>query len=189
MSSLFGLSRGDAVPSLPRLNRALSPSVNPCGDDPDADGAHHRRASRHPARAWSRGGVRRRHVRNAVKTRWFVRLKRATRPCEHDPQFHPARFLARDAPEAEKAHPMSIIPRLTHCRSLGKARGYKIAILPPLSGVIRELMITPAAQNLIRVFFCASSLKSSAASSATGRALHGPRCRRDWRRHRGMVRQ
>jgi 3-hydroxyacyl-CoA dehydrogenase / enoyl-CoA hydratase / 3-hydroxybutyryl-CoA epimerase len=109
-----------------------------------------------------------RHVRNAVKDAVFGRLKRAS------PGFlngilnsGPARgFLAsRMRSEAEKAAPHEHYPAPYALIDLWeKHGGDKAAMLAAEKTSFANLMVTPTAQNLIRVFFLRDQMKKLAGS-------------------------
>ena len=64
----------------------------------------------------------------------------------------------------------------------------KAAMLAGEKRSFAQLMVTPTAQNLIRVFFLRDEMKKLAGSGNTDRACPCHRRRRDGRRHRGVVR-
>ena len=107
-----------------------------------------------------------RHVRNAVKDAVFGRLKRA------QPGFlnrllnsGPARGLlaSRMRREAEKAAPHAHYPAPYALIDLWeKHGGDKIAMLTAERVSFARLMVTPTAQNLIRVFFLREQMKKLA---------------------------
>jgi 3-hydroxyacyl-CoA dehydrogenase/enoyl-CoA hydratase/3-hydroxybutyryl-CoA epimerase len=109
-----------------------------------------------------------RHVRNAVKDAVFGRLKRA-QPGLLNTILNsgPARgFLAsRMRREAEKAAPHEHYPAPYALIDLWeKHGGDKIAMLTAERVSFAKLMITPTAQNLIRVFFLREQMKKLAGS-------------------------
>jgi 3-hydroxyacyl-CoA dehydrogenase/enoyl-CoA hydratase/3-hydroxybutyryl-CoA epimerase len=107
-----------------------------------------------------------RHVRNAVKDAVFGRLKRA-QPGLLNTILNsgPARgFLAsRMRREAEKAAPHEHYPAPSALIDLWeKHGGDKIAMLTAERVSFAKLMVTPTAQNLIRVFFLREQMKKLA---------------------------
>jgi 3-hydroxyacyl-CoA dehydrogenase/enoyl-CoA hydratase/3-hydroxybutyryl-CoA epimerase len=107
-----------------------------------------------------------RHVRNAVKDAVFGRLKRA-RPGFLNAllNFTPVRgFLAaRMRREAEKAAPREHYPAPYALIELWeKHGGDKAAMLAAEKTSFARLMVTPTAQNLIRVFFLREQMKKLA---------------------------
>jgi 3-hydroxyacyl-CoA dehydrogenase / enoyl-CoA hydratase / 3-hydroxybutyryl-CoA epimerase len=109
-----------------------------------------------------------RHVRNAVKDALFGRLKRA-RPglLNMILNFTPVRgFLAsRMRAEAEKAAPHEHYPAPYALIDLWeKHGGDKPAMLAAEKTSFARLMVTPTAQNLIRVFFLREQMKKTAGS-------------------------
>src|SRR6202140_411159 len=107
-----------------------------------------------------------RHVRNAVKDAVFGRLKRA-RPGLLNTILNsgPARgFLAsRMRAEAEKAAPHEHYPAPYALIDLWeKHGGDKAAMLAAEKTSFANLMVTPTAQNLIRVFFLREQMKKLA---------------------------
>src|SRR5438132_11111133 len=109
-----------------------------------------------------------RHVRNAVKDAVFGRLKRA-RPGLLNTILNlgPARgFLAsRMRREAEKAAPREHYPAPYALIDLWeKHGGDKAAMLSAEKISFANLMVTPTAQNLIRVFFLREQMKKLAGS-------------------------
>jgi len=109
-----------------------------------------------------------RHVRNAVKDAVFGRLKRA-RPGLLNTilNWGPARgFLAsRMRSEAEKAAPHEHYPAPYALIGLWeKHGGDKAAMLAAEKTSFANLMVTPTAQNLIRVFFLRDQMKKLAGS-------------------------
>src|SRR5258707_524030 len=109
-----------------------------------------------------------RHVHNAVKDAIFGRLKR------HTPgllnailKFTPVRgFLAsRMRSEAEKAAPHEHYPAPDALIDLWERHGgHKAAMLAAEKTSFAYLMVTPTAQNLIRVFFLREQMKKLAGS-------------------------
>src|SRR6202163_728624 len=117
-----------------------------------------------------------RHVRNAVKDAVFGRLKRA-RPGVLNTILNsgPARgFLAsRMRAEAEKAAPHEHYPAPYALIDLWeKHGGDKAAMLAAEKTSFAHLMVTPTAQNLIRVFFLREQMKKLAGSGNTIRHVH-----------------
>jgi 3-hydroxyacyl-CoA dehydrogenase/enoyl-CoA hydratase/3-hydroxybutyryl-CoA epimerase len=109
-----------------------------------------------------------RHVRNAVRDAVFGRLKRA-RPGVLNAilNFTPVRgFLAsRMRAEAEKAAPHEHYPAPYALIDLWeKHGGDKLAMLAAEKTSFANLMVTPTAQNLIRVFFLREQMKKLAGS-------------------------
>ena len=109
-----------------------------------------------------------RHVRNAVKDAVFGRLKRA-RPGLSNTVLNsgPARgFLAsRMRREAAKAAPPQHYPAPYRLIDLWeKHGGDKEAMLAAERSSFAHLMVTPTAQNLIRVFFLREEMKKLAGS-------------------------
>jgi 3-hydroxyacyl-CoA dehydrogenase/enoyl-CoA hydratase/3-hydroxybutyryl-CoA epimerase len=109
-----------------------------------------------------------RHVRNAIKDAVFGRLKRA-RPGLLNTILNlgPVRgFLAsRMRVEAEKAAPHEHYPAPYALIELWeKHGGDKAAMLAAEKTSFANLMVTPAAQNLIRVFFLREQMKKLAGS-------------------------
>jgi 3-hydroxyacyl-CoA dehydrogenase/enoyl-CoA hydratase/3-hydroxybutyryl-CoA epimerase len=109
-----------------------------------------------------------RHVRNAVKDALFGRLKRA-RPGLLNTILNatPVRgFLAsRMRAEAEKAAPHEHYPAPYALIDLWeKHGGNKAAMLAAEKTSFANLMVTPTAQNLIRVFFLREQMKKLAGS-------------------------
>src|SRR5579863_6202820 len=109
-----------------------------------------------------------RHVRNAVKDAVFGGLKRA-RPglVNNILNWSPARgFLAsRMRAEAEKAAPHEHYPAPYALIDLWeKHGGDKAAMLAAEKTSFAHLMVTPTAQNLIRVFFLRDQMKKLAGS-------------------------
>ena len=109
-----------------------------------------------------------RHVRNAVKDALFGRLKRS-RPGMLNMILNlgPVRgFLAsRMRAEAEKAAPQEHYPAPYALIDLWeKHGGDKPAMLAAEKTSFARLMVTPTAQNLIRVFFLREQMKKTAGS-------------------------
>ena len=109
-----------------------------------------------------------RHVRNAVKDAMSGRLKRAKPgPLNTILNLGPVRgFLAsRMRAEAEKAAPHENYPAPDALIDLWERRGgNKRAMLAAEKTSFAYLMVTPAAQNLIRVFFLREQIKKLAGS-------------------------
>jgi 3-hydroxyacyl-CoA dehydrogenase/enoyl-CoA hydratase/3-hydroxybutyryl-CoA epimerase len=117
-----------------------------------------------------------RHVRNAVKDAVFGRLKRA-RPGLLNTilNFTPVRgFLgSRMRREAEKAAPREHYPAPYALIDLWvKHGGAKAAMLAAEKTSFANLMVTPTAQNLIRVFFLREQMKKLAGSGNTIGHVH-----------------
>jgi 3-hydroxyacyl-CoA dehydrogenase/enoyl-CoA hydratase/3-hydroxybutyryl-CoA epimerase len=109
-----------------------------------------------------------RHVRNAVNDAVFGRLKRA-RPGLLNTVLNlgPARGLlaSRMRAEAEKAAPHEHYPApYTLIELWQKHGGDKAAMLAAEKTSFARLMVTPTAQNLIRVFFLREQMKKLAGS-------------------------
>ena len=108
-----------------------------------------------------------RHVRNAVKDAVFGRLKRARPgPDERGAEFHSGARLARLAhahARPRRPRPRSIIPAPYALIDLWeKHGGDKAAMLAAEKTSFANLMVTPTAQNLIRVFFLREQMKKLA---------------------------
>ena len=87
--------------------------------------------------------------------------------------------------EAEKAAPHEHYPAPYALIDLWeKHGGDKAAMLAAEKTSFANLMVTPTAQNLIRVFFLREQMKKLAGSRQQGRARPCHRRRRDGRRHR-----
>src|SRR6202163_335040 len=117
-----------------------------------------------------------RHVRNAVKDAVFGHLKRA-RPGLFNTILNagPVRgFLAsRMRTEAEKAAPHEHYPAPYALIDLWeKHGGDKAAMLNAEKTSFANLMVTPAAQNLIRVFFLREQMKKLAGAGNKIRHVH-----------------
>src|SRR6478672_10965179 len=117
-----------------------------------------------------------RHVRNAVNDAVFGRLKRA-RPGLLNTILNlgPARgFLAsRMRAEAEKAAPHEHYPAPYALIELWeKHGGDKAAMLAAEKTSFARLMVTPTAQNLIRVFFLREQMKRAAGSGNKVHHVH-----------------
>jgi 3-hydroxyacyl-CoA dehydrogenase/enoyl-CoA hydratase/3-hydroxybutyryl-CoA epimerase len=117
-----------------------------------------------------------RHVRNAVKDAVFGHLKRA-RPGLMNAilNFTPVRgFLAsRMRAEAEKAAPRQHYPAPYALIDLWeKHGGDRAAMLNAEKISFANLMVTPTAQNLIRVFFLREQMKKNAGGGNTVEQVH-----------------
>jgi 3-hydroxyacyl-CoA dehydrogenase/enoyl-CoA hydratase/3-hydroxybutyryl-CoA epimerase len=117
-----------------------------------------------------------RHVRNAIRDAVFGRLKRA-RPgiLNSVLKFAPLRGLlgSRMRSEAEKAAPHQHYPAPYALIDLWeKHGGDKPAMLAAEKASFAGLMVTPTAQNLIRVFFLREQMKKLAGSGANVRHVH-----------------
>jgi len=85
---------------------------------------------------------------------------------------------------------MSITLRLTPLIDLWeKHGGDRPAMLAAEKTSFANLMVTPTAQNLIRVFFLREQMKKLAGSGQQDYPRSRHRRRRHGRRHRGVVRQ
>ena len=109
-----------------------------------------------------------RHVRNAVKDAVFGRLKRA-RPGLLNTvlESRPVARLARlaHAPRGREGRAAGALSRALRAdRSLGKARRRQAPRCWRPRRLVRRLMVTPTAQNLIRVFFLREQMKKLAGS-------------------------
>jgi 3-hydroxyacyl-CoA dehydrogenase/enoyl-CoA hydratase/3-hydroxybutyryl-CoA epimerase len=117
-----------------------------------------------------------RHVRNAVKDALFGRLKRSRPgPLNMILNFTPVRgFLAsRMRAEAEKAAPHEHYPAPYALIDLWeKHGGDKPAMLAAEKTSFARLMVTPTAQNLIRVFFLREQMKKTAGSGSKVAHVH-----------------
>lgn len=117
-----------------------------------------------------------RHVRNVVKDAVFGHLKRTTPgPLNTILNFTPVRgFLAsRMRAEAEKAAPHEHYPAPYALIDLWeKHGGDKAAMLNAEKTSFANLMVTPTAQNLIRVFFLREQMKKLAGSGNTIEHVH-----------------
>src|SRR5262249_11739504 len=117
-----------------------------------------------------------RHVRNAVKDAVFGRLKRA-KPGSLNTllSFGPVRgFLAsRMRSEAAKAAPQAHYPAPYALIDLWEKYGSeKSAMLNAEKRSFAELMVTPTAQNLIRVFFLREQMKKLAGGGSRIAHVH-----------------
>jgi 3-hydroxyacyl-CoA dehydrogenase/enoyl-CoA hydratase/3-hydroxybutyryl-CoA epimerase len=117
-----------------------------------------------------------RHVRNAIKDAVFGRLKRARPgPLNAILNWGPVRgFLgSRMRSEAEKAAPHEHYPAPYALIDLWeKHGGDKAAMLAAEKTSFANLMVTPTAQNLIRVFFLRDQMKKLAGSGNTISHVH-----------------
>ena len=117
-----------------------------------------------------------RHVRNAVKDAVFGRLKRAKPGLLNAIlNFGPVRGLlaSRMRAEAEKAAPHEHYPAPYALIDLWeKHGGDKTAMLAAEKRSFADLMVTPTAQNLIRVFFLREQMKKLAGSGNTIKHVH-----------------
>src|ERR1700710_1094460 len=117
-----------------------------------------------------------RHVRNAVKDAVFGRLKRARPgPLNAILNFTPVRSLlaSRMRAEAEKAAPHENYPAPYALIDLWeKHGGDKAGMLAAEKTSFAILMVTPTAQNLIRVFFLREQMKKLAGSGNKIRHVH-----------------
>jgi 3-hydroxyacyl-CoA dehydrogenase/enoyl-CoA hydratase/3-hydroxybutyryl-CoA epimerase len=117
-----------------------------------------------------------RHVRNAVKDAVFGRLKRAKPgPLNAILNFAPVRGLlaSRMRNETEKAAPHEHYPAPYALIELWeKHGGDKPAMLKAEKRSFADLMVTPTAQNLIRVFFLREQMKKTAGSGNAIKHVH-----------------
>ncbi len=117
-----------------------------------------------------------RHVRNAVKDAVFGRLKRAKPgPLNAILNLGPVRGLlaSRMRGEAEKAAPREHYPAPYALIELWeKHGGDKAAMLAAEKRSFADLMVTPTAQNLIRVFFLREQMMKTAGSGNTIHHVH-----------------
>jgi 3-hydroxyacyl-CoA dehydrogenase/enoyl-CoA hydratase/3-hydroxybutyryl-CoA epimerase len=117
-----------------------------------------------------------RHVRNAVKDAVFGRLKRAKPgPLNAILNFAPVRGLlaSRMRSAAEKAAPHEHYPAPYALIELWeKHGGDRPAMLKAEKRSFADLMVTPTAQNLIRVFFLREQMKKLAGSGNTIKHVH-----------------
>jgi 3-hydroxyacyl-CoA dehydrogenase/enoyl-CoA hydratase/3-hydroxybutyryl-CoA epimerase len=117
-----------------------------------------------------------RHVRNAVKDAVFGRLNRAKPgPLNAVLNFAPVRgFLAsRMRREAEKAATPEHYPAPYALIDLWERHGgVKAAMLSAEKASFARLMVTPTAQNLIRVFFLREQMKKLAGSGNKVEHVH-----------------
>ncbi|WP_456659509.1 3-hydroxyacyl-CoA dehydrogenase NAD-binding domain-containing protein [Bradyrhizobium sp. JR3.5] len=117
-----------------------------------------------------------RHVRNAVKDAVFGRLKRA-KPGVLNAILNlgPVRGLlaSRMRSEAEKAAPRKHYPAPYALIELWeKHAGNRSAMLNAEKASFANLMVTPTAQNLIRVFFLREQMKKAAGSGNKVQHVH-----------------
>jgi 3-hydroxyacyl-CoA dehydrogenase/enoyl-CoA hydratase/3-hydroxybutyryl-CoA epimerase len=117
-----------------------------------------------------------RHVRSAVRDAVFGRLKRAGRsPLIPLMNFSPVRGIlaSRMVAEAAKTAPREHYPAPYALIALWERHGGdRAAMLKAEQRSFAELMVTPAAQNLIRVFFLREQMKKLAGSGNTIRHVH-----------------
>lgn len=117
-----------------------------------------------------------RHVRNAVKDAIFGRLKRAKPGALNGVlNFAPVRGLLanRMRAEAAKAAPREHYPAPYALIDLwDKHGGDKVAMLAAERSSFAKLMVTPTAQNLIRVFFLREQMKKLADGESTIKHVH-----------------
>ena len=117
-----------------------------------------------------------RHVRNAVKDAVFGRLKRtAPGPLSTVLNVGPVRGLlaSRMRAEAAKAAPQEHYPAPYALIDLWEKHGSdKSAMLNAEKRSFAELMVTPTAQNLIRVFFLREQMKKLAGSGNKVEHVH-----------------
>ena len=116
------------------------------------------------------------HVRNAVRDAVFGKLKRA-KPGMPNTILNsgPARgFLAsRMRREAEKAAPHEHYPApYALIRLWEKHGGDRAAMLAAEKSSFARLMVTPTAQNLIRVFFLREQMKKLAGNDNKVKHVH-----------------
>lgn len=117
-----------------------------------------------------------RHVRGAVKDALFGRLKRA-RPglLTRAANFGPVRGLLarRMRSEAAKAASREHYPAPYALIDLWETHGgSKAAMLKAEQASFAKLMVTPTAQNLIRVFFLREQMKKTAGTGSTIKHVH-----------------
>jgi len=117
-----------------------------------------------------------RHVRNAAKDAVFGRLRRA-RPGLLNAllNFSPVRGIlaSRMVSEAGKAAPREHYPAPYALIALWeKHGGNRAAMLAAEKTSFAELMVTPTAQNLIRVFFLREAMKKLAGTGSTIEHVH-----------------
>jgi 3-hydroxyacyl-CoA dehydrogenase/enoyl-CoA hydratase/3-hydroxybutyryl-CoA epimerase len=117
-----------------------------------------------------------RHVRNAVKDAVFGRLKRARPgPLNAILNFAPVRnvLAARMRAEARNAAPQENYPAPYALIDLWeKHGGDKVEMLAAEKSSFADLMATPTAQNLIRVFFLREQMKKLAGDGNTISHVH-----------------
>jgi 3-hydroxyacyl-CoA dehydrogenase/enoyl-CoA hydratase/3-hydroxybutyryl-CoA epimerase len=117
-----------------------------------------------------------RHVRNAVKDAVFGRLRRA-KPGVLNAilNFSPVRGIlaSRMVSEAAKSAPREHYPAPYALIALWeKHGGDKPAMLRAEMASFADLMVTPTAQNLIRVFFLREAMKKAAGSGSSIEHVH-----------------
>jgi 3-hydroxyacyl-CoA dehydrogenase/enoyl-CoA hydratase/3-hydroxybutyryl-CoA epimerase len=117
-----------------------------------------------------------RHVRNAVRDAVFGKLKRA-KPSALIPimNFSPVRGIlaSRMVAEASKAAPREHYPAPYALIELWeKHGGDRAAMLNAEKASFARLMVTPTAQNLIRVFFLREQMKKLAGDGNTIKHVH-----------------
>jgi 3-hydroxyacyl-CoA dehydrogenase/enoyl-CoA hydratase/3-hydroxybutyryl-CoA epimerase len=117
-----------------------------------------------------------RHVRNAVRDAVFGKLKRA-KPSALIPimNFSPVRGIlaSRMVAEASKAAPREHYPAPYALIALWeKHGGDRAAMLNAEKASFARLMVTPTAQNLIRVFFLREQMKKLAGDGNTIKHVH-----------------
>ncbi|MDB5564784.1 MAG: fatty-acid oxidation protein subunit alpha [Tardiphaga sp.] len=117
-----------------------------------------------------------RHVRNAVKDAVFGRLKRAKPgPLNAVLNFSPVRGIlaSRMVAEAAKSAPREHYPAPYALIALWeKHGGNRAAMLAAEKISFADLMVTPTAQNLIRVFFLREQMKKLAGHGNTIAHVH-----------------
>ena len=117
-----------------------------------------------------------RHVRNAVRDAVFGRLKRAKPgPLVSVMNMAPVRgvLAGRMRKEAEKSAPREHYPApYALIRLWEKHGGNRKAMLSAEKSSFARLMVTPTAQNLIRVFFLREQMKKLAGDGNPVRHLH-----------------
>lgn len=117
-----------------------------------------------------------RHVRNAVKDAIFGRLKRAKPGALNAVMnFAPVRgvLASRMRTEAAKAAPRDHYPAPYALIDLWeKHGGDKVAMLANERTSFAQLMVTPTAQNLIRVFFLRERMKKLAGGTSDIKHVH-----------------
>jgi 3-hydroxyacyl-CoA dehydrogenase/enoyl-CoA hydratase/3-hydroxybutyryl-CoA epimerase len=117
-----------------------------------------------------------RHVRNAVRDAVFGKLKRA-KPSALIPimNFSPVRGIlaSRMVAEASKAAPREHYPAPYALIELWeKHGGDRAAMLNAEKASFARLMVTPTAQNLIRIFFLREQMKKLAGDGNTIKHVH-----------------
>ena len=117
-----------------------------------------------------------RHVRNAVKDAVFGRLRRARPGLLHALlNFSPVRGIlaSRMVAEAGKAAPREHYPAPYALIALWERHGgNRAAMLRAEQASFADLMVTPTAQNLIRVFFLREQMKKLAGAGHTIEHVH-----------------